>query len=117
MTVSEMEIREFYDRIAGEYSDIVSHPITAISRKIEQELTLKTISKKPYSTVIDIGCADSPFLRNVEAKTKIGIDISIEMIRLNSRQTPQAIYVLGWFPDVPLEPNLAELIHLVNLRA
>lgn len=106
-----MEIREFYDKIAKEYSDAVSHPTTASARKLEQNLTAQLIVGKRYNVVIDIGCGDSPFLRDVEANNKIGIDVSVEMIKLNSRHLPSAIYVLGEFPDIPLQHNLADLIH------
>ena len=106
-----MEIREFYDKIANEYSDATNHPTTASARKLEQNLTIQLTVGKRYSTIIDIGCGDSPFLRDVEANNKIGIDISVEMIKLNSRYLPSAIYVLGQFPDIPLQPSLADLIH------
>jgi len=106
-----MKIREFYNKIANEYSDATSHPTTASARKLEQDLTTQLTIEKRYNVIIDIGCGDSPFLRNVEANNKIGIDVSVEMIKLNSRYLPSAIYVLGQFSDIPLQHNIADLIH------
>ncbi|MBI2498760.1 methyltransferase domain-containing protein [Candidatus Woesearchaeota archaeon] len=106
-----MEVREFYDKIAEEYSDAVNHPTTAAVRKLEEELTGEIISGSIYDTVIDIGCADGSFLRKIRAQDKIGVDVSIEMIKLNSRQVPKAMYILGQFPEVHLETRISDLVH------
>ena len=107
-----MEVREFYDKIAEEYSDAVNHPTTAAVRKLEEELTGEIISGSIYNTVIDIGCADSPFLRDISARNKIGIDVFVEMIKLNSLQVPEAVYILGQFPKVPIQAGIGDLVHV-----
>lgn len=106
-----MEIREFYNKIAHEYGDVIAHPTTAAARKLEEELTTQIVAGRKYRAIIDIGCGDGSFLSNVKAENKIGIDISIEMIGLNSLHTPQAIYILGQFPNIPLRHNFADLVH------
>jgi ubiquinone/menaquinone biosynthesis C-methylase UbiE len=107
-----MELRGFYDKIALEYSNRTSHPTTAAARDKERELTQQVVIDKSYDFVVDIGCADSSFLKEVKAKTKLGIDLSIEMIKQNSKEVPDGIYILGEFPNIPFLQEISDLVHL-----
>lgn len=105
------KLKEFYNSVANEYSNEKHHPTTNILKKIEEFNTKDILKNKSFDTVIDIGCGDGNFLTYVNAKNKIGIDLSINMINRHYSKLPEANYLIGNFSETILKTSCADLVH------
>ena len=110
-TVNKKNLPYFYSSVSEEYDNPELHPITNSLRSLEQSFTKGFLIGKEYETTLDIGCGTGGFLEFVNAKTKIGIDISEGMIRKHSKFTDGNFIISDIEQGIPLETASVDLVH------
>jgi len=102
-------IRNRYDRIAEEYDRESKR--SHLVRMHKRQFILKCLDKygllREGTLLIDLGCGSGayiPFLVN-EGLQVVGIDLSINMLRVARRKAPGAQFVLASMYDLPLRSS------------
>jgi 2-polyprenyl-3-methyl-5-hydroxy-6-metoxy-1,4-benzoquinol methylase len=86
MSVATQRNREVYDALWPHLSDYIRHHPGARHRRRK---TLELVGASPFSSLLDVGCGNAAWLREVDAhwpgKKLTGVDLSDVVIRQNQR--------------------------------
>jgi len=105
-------VANFYDQVAGEYSDGELHPTTHAYKRAEEAVMAAHLGGRRFRAALDVGCGDGNFLYGVAAAEKTGVDGSVEMIRRHRRGLPEASFLLADCQrPLPLAPAAFDVVH------
>lgn len=110
--VPKSGLRNFYSKVSGEYADSELHPVTNGIRAAEQAFTRGRLSGMAFSTALDLGCGPGGFLEHVHADTKIGVDLSSDMLKEHKKTLPGAKFITANIENrIPLPTASTDMIH------
>lgn len=106
-----VESIHFYNAVAHEYGDQNLHPTTALFKRTEESYMKNIVRGRKFDTVMDVGCGDGNFLLYVDAYKKIGLDSSVEMIKIHKSKLPAAQYILGYSSSLLVGDSTIDILH------
>ena len=101
---SPQKIKNMFDNIAP-YYDQMNDYISVFTHKIIKKSAVKLLKIKPNSLVLDLCCGSGDFseiITKIEQKAKvIGLDSSLNMLKLARRKHPELVFMEGDCTDLP----------------
>lgn len=102
------KIQKMFDRISS-YYDRMNNIISLGLHNIIKAISVKMLLIKPYSMVLDVCCGTGDFTRiikkNCPRAKVIGLDISVEMIKLAKQKNPKESFIVGDCTDLAFGEN------------
>ena len=85
MEPRRLSIKDFYNKVWGEYADPLFHPITAEGLSTQERVVARRIEEDKPGRVLDLGCGPSPVIPVDAAPLVVCADLVFAML-LNIRQ-------------------------------
>ena len=99
------KVKEFYEKNIKLYEN--ERILTKIYLCYKTNLIDKN---KCYTNVLDIGCATGKFLNLVNAKKRIGIDISRKILRIAKKKHKEISFVVASAEFLPFKSDIFDLV-------
>jgi ubiquinone/menaquinone biosynthesis C-methylase UbiE len=99
------KVKEFYEKNIKLYEN------ERILTKLYLFYKILLVNKKgSYDNVLDVGCATGKFLNLVNAKNKIGIDISRKVLLIAKKKHKKINFVIASAEFLPFKNNVFDLV-------
>jgi len=80
METKDLSVREFYNKVWGEYADPLHHPITAQALSTQARVVARRIRDAKPRRVLDLGCGPAPVVGAESAPLVVCADLVFEML-------------------------------------
>ena len=80
MEPKPLSIRDFYNKVWGEYADPLYHPITAEALSTQERIVARRIQERKPGRVLDLGCGPSPVIQIDSAPLVVFADLVFGML-------------------------------------
>lgn len=80
MEPKDLSVRDFYEKVWGEYADPLHHPITAQALSTQARVVARRIRDAKPRRVLDLGCGPAPVVPLESAPLVVCADLVFEML-------------------------------------
>jgi SAM-dependent methyltransferase len=80
MATKTLSVKDFYNKVWGEYADPVYHPITAQALSTQTRIVAQRIQQARPRRILDLGCGPVPVIENESAPLVVSADLVLEML-------------------------------------
>ena len=105
---SPKKITKMFDEISS-YYDKMNNLISLGTHCLIKKNALENLAIKPYSNILDLCCGTGDFtkiINKIAPKSKIiGLDSSVEMLKLAKIKNPQKVFMYGDCTNLPFKEN------------
>ena len=102
------KITKMFDEISS-YYDKMNNLISLGTHCLIKKIALENLAIKPYSNILDLCCGTGDFtkiINKIAPKSKIiGLDSSVEMLKLAKIKNPQKVFMYGDCTNLPFKEN------------